>query len=170
MHHDVVLKQDDYELGCDAQTAFREHQPGQRLKDLCPERRSTPSGATGEHLDRCNGTLSRRCQCNLIPASRQQRKAACSQIDNEEVDRTGQGVAGSSCRTVQTCRRLTTTSSDRWREHFPSRKKFQDVNHLRRGLTQLSSNPRMTSDERGIDLLPDRWQKCVRLMTDTLNV
>ncbi len=40
-------------------------------------------------------------------------------------------------------------------------KQFRDIDHLRRGLTGWFASKDQEFYERGIDLLPERWQKCV---------
>lgn len=46
-------------------------------------------------------------------------------------------------------------------EHFLNKKKFRDINHLRRELTVWFESKDNEFYERGIDLLPEKWQKCV---------
>jgi histone-lysine N-methyltransferase SETMAR len=46
-------------------------------------------------------------------------------------------------------------------EHFLNKKKFQNIDHLHRGLTTFFESKENEFYERGIDLLPERWQKCV---------
>jgi histone-lysine N-methyltransferase SETMAR len=44
-------------------------------------------------------------------------------------------------------------------EHFLNKKKFRDIEHLRRELTNFFESKDNEFYERGIDLLPERWQK-----------
>jgi histone-lysine N-methyltransferase SETMAR len=46
-------------------------------------------------------------------------------------------------------------------EHFLSKNEFQNIVHLRRGLTTFFASKNREFWNRGIDLLPERWQKAV---------
>jgi histone-lysine N-methyltransferase SETMAR len=46
-------------------------------------------------------------------------------------------------------------------EHWLNKKKFRNINHLRRELTTFFESKDDEFYERGIDLLPEKWQKCI---------
>ena len=46
-------------------------------------------------------------------------------------------------------------------EHFLNKKKFRNSGHLRRELTVFFESKDQAFWNRGIDLLPEKWQECI---------
>jgi histone-lysine N-methyltransferase SETMAR len=111
-----------------------------------------------EHLDRCNQALPRRLRRNAILLQDNARphiacltKAKLEELGWELLEHPpySPDLSPSDCHLFRSL------------EHFLKKKKFRNITHLRRELTNWFESKDREFYERGIDLLPEKWQNTI---------
>lgn len=126
--------------------------------DLLPAGQTINAERYCQHLDRCNRALPRRRRRNVIllqdnarPHVARLTRAKLNELDWELLDHPPYSPD------------LSPSDFHLFRsmEHFLRNEKFRDINHLRRGLNAWFESKDPEFYQRGIDLLPEKWQECV---------
>jgi histone-lysine N-methyltransferase SETMAR len=112
-----------------------------------------------QHLDRCNQALPRRRRRNVIllqdnakPHVARLTQAKLTELNWEWLDHPPYSPD------------LSPSDFHLFRslEHWLAKNKFRNIEHLRRELTNWFDSKEVEFWRRGIDLLPERWEKCVQ--------
>jgi len=126
--------------------------------DLLPAGETINAERYCEHLDRCNRALPRRrcrnvilLQDNARPHVARLTQAKLTELNWEWLDHPPYSPD------------LSPSDFHLFRslEHWLNKKKFRNIEHLRRELTAFFASKNQEFWHRGIDLLPERWQECI---------
>jgi len=126
--------------------------------DLLPAGQTINAERYCEHLDRCSEALPRRRRRNVVllqdnarPHVARLTQAKLTELGWERLDHPPYSPD------------LSPSDFHLFRslEHWLNKKKFRDINHLRRELTNFFRSKGLEFYRRGIDLLPEKWQNCV---------
>jgi histone-lysine N-methyltransferase SETMAR len=111
-----------------------------------------------EHLDRCSQALPRRRRRNVILLQDNARPHV-ARLTRDRLTELGWELLDHPPYSPD----LSPSDYHLFRslEYFLVKNKFRNINHLRRGLTDFFESKDVEFYERGIDLLPEKWEKTI---------